>query len=423
MRFRLTSLEKKWILYDVGNSAFTMLLSTLFPIFFNALATDAGLSSTQYLAFWGYALSFSTLLCVFLGPVLGAYSDGKGRRGRVFLCVVLPGAACCMLFGFIRNWMLFLVLFVVAKTLYAVSLVLCDSMLTDITTADRMDDVSSQGFAWGYIGSCVPFISCLALVLFHERLGLTQMTAMSLGFSLTALWWVAFTLPLSRAYKQTHYITFDTKASSVFRALLSTLREMLRDRKIFFFLLAFFCYIDGVYTIIDMSTAYGTALGLDTNGLLLALLLTQFVAFPSAILIGKLSHRISAERLIRACIVAYLGVALFASFILRVQWHFWFLAVFVGMFQGGIQSLSRSYFAKIIPAEKSGQYFGIYDICGKGASFMGTLVMSAVTQITGEQRFGVLALCVLFLSGYILFRRSVNAQSPRIAAWRGESSV
>ena len=181
------------------------------------------------------------------------------------------------------------------------------------------------------------------------------------------------------------------------------MKNVKNEKKIFLFLLAFFFYIDGVYTIIDMATAYGTALGFDSTGLLLALLVTQIVAFPFAILFGKLSTRYKTEKLIAICITAYFGIAVFAMF-LKEQWQFWLLAVLVGMFQGGIQALSRSYFTKIIPAEKSGEYFGLMDICGKGASFLGTTVISLISQFTGNVNVGVGAISLFFVLGMLVFR-------------------
>ena len=284
-------------------------------------------------------------------------------------------------------------------------------MLSDITDADRMDHVSSQGYAWGYIGSCVPFAGCLALVLGAGALGLSMVTAMGLSFGITALWWLGFTLPLLRRYEQKHFVERQPHAiRESFARLGRTLASVRQEKKIFLFLLAFFFYIDGVYTIIDMATAYGEALGLDSTGLLLALLLTQVVAFPFAILFGRLARKFSGDQLIPLCILAYFGIAVFAMF-LRTQAQFWMLAVLVGMFQGGIQALSRSYFARIIPSSQSGEYFGLLDICGKGASFMGTTVVSVVSQITGNISLGVGMIALLFLVGLILFRQASRIPS------------
>ena len=407
-KFRLTKLERNWVMYDVANSAFTLLVSTLIPIFFNSLAESEGVSSVDYLAFWGYSISFSTLIVAVLGPVLGGFSDRRGRKKPLFMTVIFLGAAGCLAMGLARSWVMFLVIFIIARIGYQLSLVIYDSMLADVTTEDRMDSVSSSGFAWGYIGSCLPFIICLVLVLQSGKIGMSQGQAMTIAFIIIALWWLVMSVPILRSYKQIHYLEGEAQGENLLVTLGHTLKEMVRDKQILFFLLAFFFYIDGVYTIIDMSTAYGTALGLNSTDLLLALLLTQFVAFPSALIMGRLSRTNPAERLITICIAAYFCIACFAFFLAH-EWQFWVLAVSVGMFQGGIQALSRSYFTKIIPPEKSGEYFGFLDICGKGASIMGTTVMSLVSQLTGHINYGVASIAFFFLFGMFFFRMSAAA--------------
>ena len=405
-KFSPTGLERAWILYDVGNSAFVLLVATLIPIFFNALAEEGGLSSVEYLAYWGYAASAVTIITAVLSPILGTLADTRGFKKPIFiLCLVVGVAGCCAM-GVAKTWLPFLLIFVFAKVGFSGSLVFYDSMLSDVTTPDRMDVVSSRGYAWGYIGSCVPFVVCLALVLGSGAIGLSQMTALNIALFITAAWWLAMTLPLLKTYRQLHYVEVEKHAiRQSFARIGHTLRHLHEDKQVFWFLLAFFCYIDGVYTIIDMATAYGTALGLDTTGLLLALLLTQIVAFPSALIFGRLSAKYPSTTLIPVCIAAYAGIALFAFFLTQ-QWQFWVLAFVVGMFQGGVQALSRSHFAKIIPPEKSGEYFGLFDICGKGASFLGTMIVSVGSQLTGSANVGVGSLIVLFVVGFVLFRVS-----------------
>jgi UMF1 family MFS transporter len=405
-KFSPTGLERAWILYDVGNSAFVLLVATLIPIFFNALAEEGGLSSVEYLAYWGYAASAVTIITAVLSPILGTLADTRGFKKPIFiLCLVVGVAGCCAM-GLAKTWLPFLLIFVFAKVGFSGSLVFYDSMLSDVTTPDRMDVVSSRGYAWGYIGSCVPFVVCLALVLGSGAIGLSQMTALNIALFITAAWWLAMTLPLLKTYRQLHYVEVEKHAiRQSFARIGHTLRHLHEDKQVFWFLLAFFCYIDGVYTIIDMATAYGTALGLDTTGLLLALLVTQIVAFPSALIFGRLSAKYPSTTLIPVCIAAYAGIALFAFFLTQ-QWQFWVLAFVVGMFQGGVQALSRSHFAKIIPPEKSGEYFGLFDICGKGASFLGTMIVSVGSQLTGSANVGVGSLIVLFLVGFVLFRVS-----------------
>ena len=415
-RQKTTGLERSWILYDVGNSAFTLLVSTLFPIYFNALADAEGISSVDYLAYWGYATSIVTAIVALLGPILGSLTDTKGFKKPVFVSSMAIGVLACVALGFTGSWLVFLIVFVVAKIGYAASLVFYDSMIHDVTTPERMDDISSKGYAWGYIGSCVPFIISLVLVLFSDRIGLDQMRAMTIAFIINALWWLGCTVPLLRRYRQRHFVARPQRVvRESFARLGHALRSLKKDRQVLLFLLAFFCYIDGVYTIIDMATAYGTALGLDSTGLLLALLLTQLVAFPFALLFGYLSRRFSSARLIPICIAAYTGIAVYAFF-LDSQTKFWILAVCVGMFQGGIQALSRSHFAKIIPAEKSGEYFGLYDICGKGASFFGTMLISVASQLTGSVNIGVASLAILFVAGLALFLKSCGGKEVPASA-------
>ena len=403
---KLTKMEKYWILYDVGNSAFTLLVSTIIPIYFNALAGNAGISEVDYLAYWGYAASISTVIVAILGPTMGTVADTRNYKKPLFVFFMMIGVIGCAALSVPTSWIVFLVVFVIAKVGYNASLIFYDSMLVDVTTPERMDKVSSHGYAWGYIGSCIPFIISLVFVLMYESIGITMNTAMMLAFLINAAWWVLMTLPLLKNYRQKNFAAPpEHPIKDSFIRLGHTLRDIKKEKKIFLYLLAFFFFIDGVYTIIEMATAYGSALGLDTTGLLLALLVTQIVAFPCALIFSRFSKRYETTKLIKVCIAAYTLIALFAIQ-LDKQWEFWFLAVMVGMFQGAIQALARSYFAKIIPAEKSGEYFGIYDICGKGASFMGTSLVGIVAQITNVANAGVAIIAVMFVIGFVLFNKA-----------------
>ena len=403
---KLTKMEKYWILYDVGNSAFTLLVSTIIPIYFNALAGNAGISEVDYLAYWGYAASISTVIVAILGPTMGTVADTRNYKKPLFVFFMMIGVIGCAALSVPTSWIVFLVVFVIAKVGYNASLIFYDSMLVDVTTPERMDKVSSHGYAWGYIGSCIPFIISLVFVLMYESIGITMNTAMMLAFLINAVWWVLMTLPLLKNYRQKNFAAPpEHPIKDSFIRLGHTLRDIKKEKKIFLYLLAFLIFIDGVYTIIEMATAYGSALGLDTTGLLLALLVTQIVAFPCALIFSRFSKRYETTKLIKVCIAAYTLIALFAIQ-LDKQWEFWFLAVMVGMFQGAIQALARSYFAKIIPAEKSGEYFGIYDICGKGASFMGTTLVGIVAQITNIANAGVAIIAVMFVIGFVLFNKA-----------------
>ena len=405
MKNKLTKLEFKWICYDMGNSAFILLVATILPIYFNYLSSSQGVAEHNYLSYWSYAASLSILIVALAGPILGTLADYKDNKKKIFLTCAMLGALALACFWIPSSWLAFLVLFIAAKVAYSLSLIVYDSMLTDITTEERMDAVSSKGYAWGYIASVVPFIISLIFVLMYDKIGMTLKTAMMIAFILNAVWWIASTLPLVKSYKQKYYIEPEAHpALDTFARLKDTLMKAKEQKKVFLFLFAFFFYIDGVYTIIDMATAYGTSLGLNTTGLLLALLLTQIVAFPASLTFAVLSKTKDTASLIKVAIIAYFLIALFAVQ-LDKQWEFWVLAVAVGCFQGGIQALSRSYFAKIIPENASGEYFGLFDICGKGASFLGTMLIGVVTQITGKQNIGVAALSIMFVIGYLIFNK------------------
>lgn len=408
MSFKLTKEERNWILYDVGNSAFVLIISTIIPIYFNYLAGNAGLSDVEYLAYWGYAASAATLVVALMGPICGTLADTKGYKKPIFIISLVIGAVGCISLGFAKNWLLFLIIFIIAKMGLSGSIIFYDSMLSDVTVTERMDQVSSQGYAWGYIGSCIPFVISLIIVLGSDAIGIPMDTAMTIAFVITALWWICMALPLLKTYQQKHYV--EKKAYAIkesFLRLGKTFQNVRREKKVFLFLLAFFFYIDGVYTIIDLATAYGSALGLNSTGLLLALLATQIVAFPCSIIFGRLAQKYESEKLIMVCLVAYFFITVFAMF-LKTQLQFWILAIFVGMFQGGIQALSRSYFTKIIPPNQSGEYFGLMDICGKGASFIGTAIVGVVSQLTGDINKGVGMLSLMFVMGILIFRCAVK---------------
>ena len=426
-KLSFTKLEKSWILYDVANSAFILLVATLLPIYFNALATSANVNEDMYLSYWGYAGSLATILVAVIGPICGALSDRKGYRKPLFLLCAMVGVLGCAALGLANSWLLLLGIYIIAKVGFHSSLVFYDAMLPEVAAPARIDKVSSHGYAWGYIGSVIPFVLCLVLVLAGGSFGLSQTTAMVISFIITAVWWAVFTLPLMRNYKQTAYVDRGAHPlADSFRQIGRTFRKAKEQKHVFVYLIAFFFFINGVYTIIDMATAYGTDLGLDTTGLLLALLLTQVVAFPCAILFGKLSVKHDSAKLLKICIVCYTGITLFAVFLVT-QWQLWLLATLVGMFQGAIQALSRSYLGKIVPPEQSGEFYGLMDICGKGASFLGMALVGFINQITAgievnifgirlqNANIAVSGLVVLFIIGYILFCKADKLNKARQA--------
>ena len=409
-------LEWSWILYDVGNSAFTLLISAIMPIYFNSyLAANAGIGETTAGSYWGFATAIVTICVAVLSPIFGTLSDFKGYKRPIFLFFAVMGVIGCAALGIPMPWLVFLIVFVITKIFYSGSLVFYDAMLVDMASPTRTDIVSSKGYAWGYIGSCIPFIISILIVNFSP---LETAVSMPIATVINAVWWIGFTIPLMKNYKQTHFVPRTPHAiRDNFRRLFSVFskKSAIPNKKgIILFLIAFFLYIDGVYTVIDMATTFGTALEFDSTQLVLALLLTQFIAFPAAIVMGKLADKVRIELLILISIVAYTGIALFAVF-MNAVWQFWVLAVAVGLFQGGVQALSRSYFAKIIPADQSGCLFGILDIFGKGAAFIGTLVVGAVTQATGSVNMGAIPIVCLFGLGIAVFLIAARINRPYLA--------
>ena len=402
MAFGLDKRETSWVLYDVGNSAFVMLSTALIPVYFSSIAEPG----SSVVVAWGYAETVASLILALLMPFLGSLADLQGNKKKFLVGFMGTGAVACAALGFPTEALPFLVLYVVSSVMLNGSMVFYDGMLVDATTEDRYDKVSSHGYAWGYIGSCIPFIICLAVVLGGPSIGIDMMIGMKIAFLITAAWWGAFTIPLIRNVRQVHYKERAAHVfSDMFRGIGRTIKAIVHDRRLLLFMVAFFFYIDGVHTVIKMSTSYGTDLGIDSTQLVLALLVTQFVAFPSAIAYGRLSERFGTKRMLLIAIFAYFCIVLFAAFFLRSALEFWILAICVGLFQGGIQALSRSEFGKLIPKDNANEYYGFFDIFGKYAAVMGTFLVSVFTQLTGNPSIGVLSIAVLFLVGFVLLVR------------------
>ena len=402
--------ECAWVLYDVGNSAFTMLSVSLIPIWFKSLAIGSNpgqISSDAATGMWALGTSIVTIIVALIGPVCGALADQKDRKKLFFSTAVFIGISGCIINGFATSWVLFLVIFIVVKIAYSASLTFYDSMLNDVTTEERMDEVSSYGYAWGYIGSCIPFtVALISYVCGPDMLNLIPASiAKFIAFTVTALWWLTVTLPLIKTYKQRNYVeTKRNSIASVFKQIFSTVKKIfVSNKKVLLFLIAFFLYIDGVGTIIDNCINIGTDLGLNTVGQVVFLLLTQVVACIGSLVFAKLSKKYDTVTLILACIVGYFCVCLYAL-TLKQLWQFGVMAFGVGCFQGSIQSLSRSYYSKIIPAENSGEYFGIYDIFSKGASFLGSAVIAGVKFAGGTINLAVGLLTVFFALGFIFLK-------------------
>ena len=413
---KFTKMERNWVMYDVGNSALVLLNTSIVPIYFNAINTGA--SSAELVTAWANAQTVASLIIALLMPILGSLADYAGNKIKFFTGFFLTGVVLCLAQAIPMSAMAFLVVYVLCTIGLNSSMTFYDAMLPDVTTDERMDRVSSSGFAWGYVGSTIPFILCIALIFGGPSiLGLDTLTCTRLTFIITGAWWLAFTVPLLRTYQQRYGKEREHGAQGVlhniaktFTGLLDTCRRIAHDRVLLVFMIAFFFYIDGVHTVISMATSYGAALGIDSTQLVLALLVTQFVAFPSAIIYGKAAGKFGTLRMIIVAVAAYVGIVLFAAFFLKSATEFWILAILVGMFQGGVQALSRSYFGKIIPKEHSNEYYGFFDIFGRYASVMGTLLVSVVTSLTHDPSLGVLSIGILLIVGFVMLVKLSSMQ-------------
>jgi len=411
---KMTREELSWVLYDVGNSAFVLVMVTaIMPIFFKDVAA-AGMSGVESTAEWGFANSAASLILAVLAPVLGAMADYKDRKKQFFLFFLYLGITFTVLLVFVGKgqWLLCLILFVFARVGWAGANIFYDAFLPDVTVQARMDLISARGYGYGYIGSVIPFLLIIGLLLGSGMGEGLPVGPTKVGFLIVALWWFILSLPAVKNLHQIHYLPADpAPVRRSFQRLWRTFQEIRQYKQAFLFLAAYFFYIDGVDTIISMSTAYGRDLGFSVPLLIAVLLVIQIVAFPFALLFGRLAGLSSTRRMIFVGIGVYC-VATLAAFFLPViddmflkTLAFWGIAILVASSMGGIQALSRSYFCRLIPAERSAEFFGFYNVFGKFAAITGPFLMAVVGRMTGETRWGVLSILILFVVGAVLLSR------------------
>ncbi len=408
---KLSKEERSWILYDVANSAFVLVLAATIPVYFRAIAEADGVSSTQASSIFATTTSVAVLIVAILAPILGAIADTKGMKKKLFSAALVLGLLGGLSLVVVNDWQAFIWLLVVARVGYSLCNVFYDSMLTDVTNNERMDHVSGAGYAWGYVLSTIPFIIGIALIMLKPfNLGTAEATKIS--FLITVIWWAIFSIPLLKDVSQKHYVedSLNHVLKNLWSNLRNTLRKIIDNKQMRYFMIAYFCYIDGVYTIISQSTNFGGEVGIGTNEMIIALLMTQFVAFPFAILSGKLAKRFGQIKLLIYYISLYIVIALI-GFFMREAWHFWLLAFLVGLAQGGIQSISRSYFGQLVPKHESNEFFGFFDIFGKFADFLGPLLMAFSATFLNTSRYGILALIILFVVGIIFLRKTLHEEN------------
>ncbi|NLJ89316.1 MAG: MFS transporter [Clostridiales bacterium] len=400
---KLTREEKSWIMYDCGNSAYSMAVTTAFlPIIFGMFTN---VESSMDL---GYFNSLASIIVAILSPILGTIADYKDKKKRFFIFFAIVGLLSTLSLAFVGPesgmWQLLILFYILSCIGFAGANIFYDAFLVDITSDERMDKVSASGFAYGYIASIIPFGISLAIVYF---LGMDKAIGYQVGFIITALWWGLFTIPMLRNVHQKHYVESEPRpVYNSFKRLIHTFKEIKNYKVVFVFLIAYFLYIDGVDTIIKMVVPYASSVigegSLDVFTLLAILLIIQIIAFPCALLYGSLAKKYSARAMIIVGIITYIISCVAAYFISEV-WHIFILGAMIGSAQGGIQALSRSYYGKIIPKENSNEFFGFYNIFGKFAAIIGPALMALVTEVTGNARLSIFSIIPLFVFGLIIF--------------------
>ena len=420
-KFKFTVAEKSWMLYDWANSVYaTNIMAAIFPIYFVKMAGEL----VDGDGMWAIGSSIATLVVALLAPILGSFADFRGVK-KTFLCIFIAiGTLFTLSMALTDNWKLMLVGYVLSYIGFTGANLFYDSFLTDVTTKDRMDRVSSFGFALGYVGgSTIAFAISLAFVfIVGGSLGV------NIAVLITVLWWAIFSLPIIFKVKQIHYITASPRGvvSDTFRNMWKTFKSIVTTPGVFVFVLAYFFYIDGVNTVIHMATAYGTTLKLDSTGMILALVVTQVVAVPCTIFFGFLAKRFGSLRMIIFAVCMYTVICAVGFYmgysiesapesgpeldqaVALSQFLFFTMAILVGTVQGGIQALSRSYFGKLIPAERSNEYFGFFDIFGKFAAVLGPALYAGVSAATGSTANGIAGVAVLFVIAFFILIAGKN---------------
>lgn len=400
-----------WAFIDWANSAFAIVVMTaFFPIFFKDYWCDVpGMTSERSTWYLGLANTASSALIALFAPFLGSIADQGNGKKKFLLTFTLLGCVATALLPLIAkgNYAAAAALYAVAALGFSGNNMFSDALITDVASPKNYDRVSALGYALGYGGSGGLFVFCSMMVSSPAKFGLSgAVAAVNTAFLLTAAWWLLFTLPCLLWVHETPGTPAVGGGSVVtrgFKQLATTFADIRRDRRILFFLGAYILYIDGVNTVIKMAVDFGRSIGLDAAGLLQALIVTQFVAFPAAIAFGRLGEKFGAKRGIMLAVVVYAGVCVFATRMNTIR-EFFIMAVVIGLVQGGVQSLSRSYFARLIPAEKGGEYFGFYNMVGKFAAILGPTLMGATAMLT-DSRTSILSLLLLFGGGLWLLTK------------------
>ncbi|MDH5484786.1 MAG: MFS transporter [Gammaproteobacteria bacterium] len=395
-----------WALYDWANSVFaTVVIAGFFPVVFKQYwASDIASDEST---FWlGLANSSASLMVVILAPLLGAIADFTGMRKRMLLAFMILGVVATLLFYPLGElaWWLVLSTYIFATLGFMAANIFYDAMLIDVSRNYPIDKVSGMGFGFGYLGGGLLLLICVLISENALLLGFsTKMDAVLTAFILTGIWWFIFTMPLAFWVKESEPVNLEKQVtvSQVFAEVWATFRKITKNRQIALFLLAYWIYIDGVDTIIRMAVDYGLALGFEAGNLITALLITQFVGFPAAILYSYFGDKIGVKRALLVAVAVYFMITIM-GYQMETSGDFYILAVMIGLVQGGVQALSRSFYARLIPESHAAEYFGVYNMMGKAAAVIGPVLMGSVALLTGNHRYSILSIALLFIIGFVV---------------------
>ena len=395
-------------------------MAGFFPLFFKEYWADPH-NPNQSTFYLGMANSIASIVVASLAPLLGSIADQGSTKKKfliffAFLGVIMTGGLWMVSQG---NWQMAVLFYVIATIGFASGNVFYDSLLPGLASEERVDIVSSLGFGLGYLGGGLLFLVNVFMYLKPEIFGISDgATAIKLSFLSVALWWAVFTIPLILFVPEPkNYDAVDIKNAIQMGwiQLIQTFDEIRNMKVVGTFLLAYFFYIDGVDTIIKMAVDYGMSLNFSGESLIIALLIVQFVAFPAALIYGQLASKVGIKTAIMIGIIAYSFITFLGYFITKA-WHFYVLAILIGLFQGGIQALSRSLYTRIIPAEKSAEFFGFYNMLGKFAAIIGPALMGTISLVTGSARLGILSILLLFILGAFFLNKVDLDEGKRLAA-------
>ena len=413
-----------WALYDWANSAFaTTVMAGFFPVFFKSYWAT-GMSATESTLRLGMANAVASMLAVLLAPVLGVIADRSGRKKGLLLKLAMLGVLMSGGLFLVGEgyWLVAAGLYVLGVIGFTGSNVTYDAMLLDVAGKDELERVSALGFALGYLGGGLLFAINVLMVLYPEAFGLADKAeAVRVAFLTVAVWWAVFSLPVLLFVDEVPHPqarSFSRGMRHAWQEFSATWRMLRQLPMAFTFLIAYWCYIDGVDTIVRMAVDYGLSLGFAADSLLTALLLTQFVGFPAALLFGRIGDRIGAKRAIWLALIVYV-IVVFWAWRMTASWEFYGLAIVIGLVQGGIQAMSRALYARLIPAEHAGRLFGLYNMMGKFAAVVGPLLVGWFAVWSGSARTGILSVLLLFLAGAWLLGRVRVAEGEREAAALG----